>query len=173
MRLSFFILILICLIISCNEKNVDIDNFDKFKVDNNVIPDSISKRLIRKNNSIISLQSLAIGFYKYPASNEDYVCKASIIENDTLNIWLNNYNGYFGNGVLAQVFDNQFRIKSITPKVIKGIKFENYELKSQELILNKSTFKRGDSLFGYLNFEGVVDSSKTKKMSGYFRTIIQ
>ena len=170
MRLSFLILISICLIISCKEKNVDIDNF---RVDNNVIPDSISKRLIRKNNSVISLQSLAITPRKFSWYNENYICNASIVENDTLNIWLNNYNGYFGNGVLAQVFDNRFRIKSTTPKVIKGIKFENYELKSQELILNKPSFRKGDSLFGYLNFECVVDSSKTKKISGYFKTIIQ
>lgn len=172
MKLLLSILISLFLFISCNQKT-KIDDFEKFKVNKNVLPDSISNELIQKNNSFVSVQSIAISPYNYPAYNDNYVCRASFIENDTLNIWINNYNGYFGNGVLAQVFEDKFRIKSISPKVIKGTKFENYELKSQELILNKSTFKKGDSLFGYLNFECVIDSAKTKKMFGYFKTKIQ
>ncbi|MNK41486.1 hypothetical protein D3C87_601500 [compost metagenome] len=171
MKLLISILFAICLV-SCNKEKVDVENFDKFKINQNVIPDSISRKLVQKNNSVVSVQSLAISPYKYPAYNENYICNASIIENDTLNIWINNYNGYFGNGIFAQVIGDEFRIKSITPKVIKGTKFENYELKAQELILNKATFRKGDSLFGYINFECVVDSSKSKKMFGYFKTKI-
>lgn len=173
MKLFISIFISICLIISCNKEKIEVKNFDKFKLIQNVIPDSISEKLNYKNNSVVSVQSLIISPYKYPLYNDNYICNVSIIENDTLNIWINNYNGYFGNGILAQIFEDKFRIKSISPKVIKGIKFENYELKSQELILNKSTFKKGDSLFGYLNFECVVDSVKTKKMFGYFKIKIQ
>ena len=173
MRLFISIFVSIFLFISCDKEKVEVNNFDTFKVDNNILLDSISEKLNHKNNSVVSLQSLVISPYNYPSYNENYICNASIIENDTLNIWINNYNGYFGNGILAQVFEGKFRIKSITPKVIKGIKFENYELKTQELILSKSTFKKGDSLFGYLNFECVVDSAKTKKMFGYFKIKIQ
>lgn len=173
MKLFILIFFAICLVVGCNKEKVNVENFDKFKISQNVIPDSISHKLVQKNNSVVSVQSLAISPYKYPSYNENYICDASIIENDTLNILINNYNGYFGNGILAQVFGDKFRIKSITPKVIKGTKFENYELKTQKLILDKATFKKGDSLFGFVNFECVVDSAKSKKMFGYFKTKIK
>ncbi len=86
MKLLILIFFAICLVVSCNKEKVDVENFDKFEVGQNVIPDSISNKLVQKNNSVVSVQSLAISSYKYPSYNENYICNASIIENDTLNI---------------------------------------------------------------------------------------
>lgn len=114
-----------------------------------------------------------IGLRNYPLLNRDYICEALIDKDDTLNIWINNHNGYFGNGILIKVFNKNFKIKSIDPNVIKGMKFEKFDAIAQELTLNKSSFKKGDSIFGKLYFQCVVDSLKHKKMYGYFRTTIE
>lgn len=171
----FFILFYTALfLVHCKEKKANIE-YEKFKVKKNIIPDSVAQNLFQNkiNNSVISMQSMDIGFQNYPLLNQDYVCEANIDDKDTLNIWINNYNGYYGNGLLINVFNDNFKIKSVNPQVIKGIKFENYDLVKQELILNQKTFKKGDSIFGKLHFVGVVDSLKYKKMEGYFKAKIQ
>ena len=161
-------------LLQCKEKKENIDVV-KYKIKKNIIPDSVSRKLTQYkiNNTVISKQSMDIGFRNYPLVNEDYVCKANIDEKDSLNIWINNYNGYYGNGILIKVFNDNYKIKSVNPHVIKGIKFENYDLIKQNLILNASKFKKGDSIFGKIDFECVVDSLKHKKMAGYFRAKIQ
>lgn len=171
----FFALIFTSQFLShCKEEKANI-TFEKFKVEKNIIPDSVAQQLTQHqiNNTVISMQSMDIGYRNYPLLNQDYLCKANIDDNDTLKIWINNYNGYFGNGILINVFNDNFKIKSVNPHVIKGIKFENYDLIKQELILNQKIFKKGDSIFGKLHFVGVVDSLKHKKMEGYFRAKIR
>ena len=94
-------------LLHCKEKKENIDVV-KFQIEKNIIPDSVSRKLTQYkiNNTVISKQSMDIGFRNYPLVNEDYVCKANIDEKDSLNIWINNYNGYYGNGILIKVFNN-------------------------------------------------------------------
>ena len=169
-----FVLFIIFFFQSCKKEKNKFE-FEQFQVFNEIIPDSISKKLnkFRVNNNVISEQSIKIGFRGYPALNQNYICQAYIGENDTLNVWINNYNGYFGNGILLNIFKNEFKIKSVDPNIIKGIKFEEFVPIKQELILDKSSYKKGDSIFGRIIFECNVDSVKHKKMYGYFRTKIQ
>lgn len=105
---------------------------------------------------------------------DNYKCKA-ICKNDTLEIWLNNNNGYFGNGVLVQVFNDQFKIKNIDPKTLKGeLKFfRKGVVRKQQLILNKNHFQKNDSIYGFINYYGAIDSLVGKHFRGYFKTIIQ
>ncbi len=182
MKIALIIFVIFCLFTNCHqEKSIELnsninekENFQEFKVNHDIIPDSISKNLKRLNinNDVVCFQSMGFGFRIAQFQNKNYYSNAFIGENDTLNIWINNFNGNFGNGILMKVFDNHFYIKSVNPNVIKGIKFEDYELKSQKLILNKTKFKKGDSLFGYMFFECFADSIKYKKMEGYFQTKI-
>lgn len=172
---SNFILVIFSLFFfSCKEENKKIE-FEKFQVENKIIPDSVSQKMseYKLNNTVVSRQSLNIGLRDYQSLDRNYICEALIDKNDTLNIWINNHNEYFGNGILIKIFNKNFKIKSIDPKVIKGIKFENFDPIAQELTLNKLSFKKGDSVFGKLYFECVVDSLKHKKMYGYFRTKIR
>lgn len=104
---------------------------------------------------------------------DNYKCKA-ICSGDTINIWLNNYNGYFGNGVLVKVFNNQFLIKDIDPKTLKGeIKFIETHLNSQKLVLNSAKFQKNDSIYGFIDYNTSLDSLVTKNFKGYFKTKIK
>lgn len=103
----------------------------------------------------------------------NYKCLAEL-KADTVYIWLNNYNGYFGNGVLVKVFNDQFLIQDIDPKTLKGeIKFIKTQINSQKLILNKANFKKNDSIYGFIDYETRLDSLVTKNFRGYFRTKIK
>lgn len=173
-KLFFALIFTSQFLFNCKEEKANIQ-FEKFKVNKNIIPDSVSQKLAQHkiDNSVVSMQSMNIGLQNYPLLNQDYRCEANLEDKDTLKIWINNYNGYFGNGLLINVFNDNFSIESVDPNVIKGIKFENYDLIKQELILNQTKFKKGDSIFGKIDFECVVDSLKHKKMAGFFKAKIQ
>lgn len=181
MKNAIFIIIVCILFQRCkkNEKRPTSINpeknltFQKYEVDSNILPDSISQKIsaLKKNNSVVCIQSSTQVLKTNKIYNSNFVCNAYISQNDTLNIWINNFNGYFGNGVLVKVHDKKFAVKSVDPNVVKGIKFQNYTLVEEKLILNQPKYKKGDYLAGYLYFEG-KDSIKNKKMDGYFRTKI-
>lgn len=104
---------------------------------------------------------------------DDYKCRVKY-QQDTLNIWLNNNNGYFGNGVLVKVFNDQFYIKNIDPKTLKNEeKFIKAKVFSQKLILNKNKFNKNDSIYGFIDYKCTTDSLVDKHFKGYFKTIIK
>lgn len=122
---------------------------------------------------IVQTSSYSIGNRQQTASFNDYKCK-SMYKNDTLEIWLNNNNGYFGNGVLVQVFGNTFNIKNIDPKTLNNeIKFIKSSPLKQKLALNTLNFKRNDSLYGFIDYTCILDDRITKHFKGYFKTVIQ
>ncbi len=104
---------------------------------------------------------------------ENYKCKAAY-SGGTINIWLNNDNGYFGNGVLVKVFNDQFSVNDIDPKTLKGeIKFINSKPIYQKLVLNKRQLKKHDSIYGFIDYKTDVDSLVKKNFRGYFKTVIK
>lgn len=104
---------------------------------------------------------------------DDYKAKA-FYKGDTLELWLNNYNGYFGNGVQIQIFDHHFKVNNISPKALKNeVKFITTELIAQKLILNSNSYNKKDSIYGFINYRCKIDSLVEKQFSGYFKTIIQ
>lgn len=121
--MKMVILFLIFVLFAARHQEIKLDNkiisieklaFQKFEVDQNIIPDSISKKFkkFNKNNDVVCLQSLGTGNNYATLRSGDYHSNAFLSENDMLNIWINNFNGNFGNGVLMKVFDDQFYILS-------------------------------------------------------------
>ncbi len=161
------------LLMNCKKEKSEIQDYQIFITDKTLINNPIFRKLDYHgiNNNVQSSQSFYED-YRTNFKSNDYKCNAYLGEKDTLNIWLNNYNGHFGNGILLKVFDNHFFVKSVNPNVIKGIKFEKFTLIKQELILNKNTFKNGDKISGYISFECHINSTKYKKMEGYFQSKI-
>lgn len=122
---------------------------------------------------IVQNSSYFIGNRQQTASFNDYKCK-SMYKSDTLEIWLNNNNGYFGNGVLVQVFNNKFYIKNIDPKTLRNeTKFIAADVLNQKLVLNAPSFKRNDSIYGFIDYTCNLDSQVQKYFRGYFKTVIQ
>jgi len=98
----------------------------------------------------------------------------SRVENDTLNIWLNNNNKKFGNGVVIKIFADQYFIKDFDPRTLRGEeKFIPSKPISQKLLLHKSMYQKNDSIYGFINYHCLVDGDVEKHLKGYFRTIIK
>lgn len=67
-----------------------------------------------------------------------------------------------------------FLIKDINPKTLKGeMKFINSTPTHQKLILNRNTFKKDDSIYGFIEYTAKIDSLVTKNFKGYFRTKVK
>ncbi len=176
--------------LSCTSENNKPEQLEKITVDKNLSKNDTFKILskypeLKLFNSekvesatrtayILQVSSFSDGYYHTRSvSFEDYKCKAEY-KGDTINIWLNNYNGYFGNGVLVKVFKDQFIIKDINPKTLKGeIKFLKTSSNSQKLVLNKYKFQKNDSIYGFIDYNTNLDSLVIKNFRGYFKTKIK
>ncbi|NIF05775.1 hypothetical protein F3J23_09980 [Chryseobacterium sp. Tr-659] len=185
MRLFLFFAILLLTALNCQKKQ----NFETFLVNRN-LPSHDSIQLLSKypeqklynsevveNNTrtafITQVASFLDNHSQRNISFDDYKCKA-LYKNDTLEIWLNNYNGYFGNGVLVQVFNDHFRIRDINPKALKNeVKFIETHALNQKLILNGSKFNKNDSIYGFIDYKCSIDPLVDKHFKGYFKTLIQ
>lgn len=185
MRLFLLFSILLLTIVSCQKDQ----NFEKFIVDKNLRSNDTIKLLSKYpelklfNNETVESEKRTAYIVQTASyfdqnqektiSFDDYKCRARY-KNDTLYILLNNNNGYFGNGVLIQVFNNQFNIKNIDPKTLKnGVKYiKVYNILAQRLILNSNTFKKNDSIYGFIDYRCSVDHLVHKHFKGYFKTQI-
>ncbi|KMQ66575.1 hypothetical protein ACM46_03335 [Chryseobacterium angstadtii] len=181
------VLLSILSIISCQKNQKQAENLGKITVDKNIVQDSMIKDLSKypelklfnseniegKKRTANIIQTVT--FYdpeKRLIHFNDYKAKA-IFNADTLELWLNNNNGYFGNGVKIQIFDNRFKINDINPKTLKNeVKFIKTKPFLQKLVLNKSRFKRSDSIYGFINYTSQIDSLVEKNFKGYFKTVI-
>ncbi|GAA5091394.1 hypothetical protein GCM10023210_18740 [Chryseobacterium ginsengisoli] len=197
--LRFIIIFIVGLcFLSCRSESKKVEQFEKITVDKNLSKNKTFKLLSKypelqlfKSEKVESSTRTAniiqeAGFYtrfyggfyslekKYRFFQfDDYKCK-TIYNGDTINIWLNNHNGYFGNGVLVKVFNNQFLIKDIDPKTLKGeIKFIKTHPNSQKLVLNGTKFQKNDSIYGFIDYNTDLDSLVTKNFKGYFKTKIK
>lgn len=103
---------------------------------------------------------------------DNYKC-SSALKNDTLEISLNNNNGFFGNGILVKVSGDYFLIKDIDPKALHGeIKFMKTKPVHQKLILNTYSFQENDTIYGFINYNTKVEGF-TKDFRGYFKAIVK
>lgn len=181
MRLFLFFITLALTTLSCQKEQ----HFDPFIVDKS-LPFQDSIKLLSKQSELKLFNTeipesrtrtafiVQTAYYSKGAFFfDDYKCKTAY-QKDTLNIRLNNNNGYFGNGILIKVFNNQFYIKDIDPKTLKGEeKYIKTRVVSQKLILNNSRFKKNDSIYGFVDYKCSIDSLVQKHFKGYFKTIIQ
>ncbi|QIY91707.1 hypothetical protein [Chryseobacterium gallinarum] len=186
MRLFLFFIILLLTTLSCRKEPY----FDKLTVDKNLSSNDTIKLLSKypelklfssevvesQSRTAFIIQNASFFDANHSRRNipfDNYKCKV-FYKNDTLEIWLNNNNGYFGNGVLVQAFGEHFRIKDINPKALNNeVKFIKTNVLHQKLVLNQSHFKKNDSIYGFINYQCQIDSLVHKDFKGYFKTTIQ
>ncbi|ANF50658.1 hypothetical protein A0O34_09030 [Chryseobacterium glaciei] len=186
--MRIILIFFVFLFLSCKTEKKEISKFQKIIIDGSLVDNDTIKLLSKypelklfnseKENSKTRTAYVLETANYYDSGLlrtihfEDYKCKAEY-KQDTLNIWLNNNNGYFGNGVLVKVFNGQFLIKDIDPKTLKGeIKFINSKPFYQKLVLNKDIFQKNDSIYGFIDYKTDVDSLVKKNFRGYFKTSI-
>lgn len=175
-----FIFSFLLLILSCKKENKAEHIFEKFTVDEN-LPQNDTIRLLSKYPELKlykkeKLESKTKTAYIVQIAGllpmDNYKC-SSVLKNDTLEILLNNNNGFFGNGVLVKVFDDNFLIRDIDPKTLHGeMKFIKTKPVYQKLILNKANFQKNDTIYGFINYNTKVERF-TKDFRGYFKAAIK
>lgn len=182
------ILFFLILIVSCKEAQNQTENFGEITVDKNIVHDTsittLSKypelKLFNSEKVESSTRTTYIvqnAIYFDPNKKivrfNDYKAKA-FYKGDTLEVWLNNYNGYFGNGVIVRIFKNHFKVYDINPNALRNeLKFIKSKPLSQKLILNTDSFNKNDSIYGFINYTCKIDSLVEKNFRGYFKTQIQ
>ncbi len=174
----------------CCRKEEENSRYNRFTVDESIPLNDTVKRLSKypelqlyngeriespaRTAWIIQQASYSDGLF--PALSfqfADYKCNARYSK-DTMDILLNNYNGYFGNGVLVKVFKDRFFIRDIDPKTLKGeTKFIRSVPAYQKIKLHQASFEKGDSIYGFIDYTTRIDSVITKNFKGYFKTIIK
>ncbi len=185
MKLFFLIFISLAFMGCKNKKEKVISSYEKVVVDENLVHNDtiqlLSKfpelRLFRKEKLESKTRTAYIvqnsGLLNFGTSFNNYKCKATKAE-DTINISLNNYDGYMGNGIMVKVFDGTFRILDYDPKTLKGeIKFIRAVPRFEFLKLNQTQYQKCDSIFGFVNYSCVVDGGVSKSIRGYFKARIQ
>ncbi|WEK68885.1 MAG: hypothetical protein P0Y62_13645 [Candidatus Chryseobacterium colombiense] len=114
--ISFFLgFVLGLFALGCNmDKKVE-EHFEKFSIDKN-LPQNDTIKLLSKypeiklfSNEKIKSKTRTAYIFQHAGilPKDNYKCSVAL-KNDTLEILLNNNNGYFGNGVFIKVFENFF-----------------------------------------------------------------
>lgn len=121
--------------------------------------------------------------------NNDYnknICNAEI-KNDTLKINIGYSTGFSSQGFNIIYFDKKHRIQPFhaTDNISITVDENGREIKpkptrhffnNSKLILDKTEYKKGDSIYGFIDFSSLeIDdiTKSTHKGRGYFRTKIQ
>lgn len=105
-------------------------------------------------------------------------CRAYYHQSDTLAINIGIGTGFGGQGFIILYKDKKFYTEPYfsTDVIIPGEPESVYKIVYQKLILDKPTYKLGDSLYGYINFKSIeIDKNKGTTEhwgKGYFRTRI-
>ncbi|MXS72070.1 hypothetical protein GSF70_12670 [Flavobacteriaceae bacterium W22] len=193
------LLIILFLQISCNKKekekfgdewktivvNSDIKNNINFKKFNDEKEFSFlfdNATLQKKTNNIIFLQDEKIDLKDTLEKNDIFLrnitCAANFYNSDTLSIHVMNSNGYTGNGFKISVFKKKYKV-TYSSFSDAGPTYQNSSLKFifSKLILNKKTYKKNDSIFGYVEFKCTDEKTYLKPVEyyakGYFKTRIE
>lgn len=175
-----FVFILCLFILSCKKEKKAEQSFEKFVIDKN-LPQNDTIKLLSKYPELKlykkeKLESKTRTAYIIQTTvlfqTDKYKCNA-VSKNDTLEILLNNNNGLYGNGVLIKVFDDHFFIKDIDPKTLHGeIKLMKTKPVYQKLVLNKNSFQKNDTIYGFIDYNTKVENF-TKDFRGYFRALVK
>lgn len=184
--MRYFVLIFGLFLISCKEKEKSKEKvFPEIIVDKNLVRNDtillLSKlpELKLYNKEIVESKTRTAyivqnsNFGNFYLNRDNYKCKAQK-KDDTLEISLNNYDGMISNGIMIKVFNNHFFVKDYNPQTLRGeMKFINAKPESQVLKLDKIEYQKNDSLYGFVDYQCIVEGGVIKSMRGYFKTKIQ
>ena len=178
-----WILLLTFLLLSCNNP----EHWDAITIDPNISQDSVYKRMdteeeifsahetdtLRKKSSDVEYIDKYVP-NKLPKNNN---CRAYFHKSDTLIINIGIGTGFGGSGFIIKYKSSKFYTEPyyITDVIMEQEADPTYKLIYQKLILNKSDYKVGDSLFGNIDFKSIGPNFSGIEHSGrgYFRAKIK
>ncbi|WP_312820746.1 hypothetical protein [Kaistella carnis] len=187
------ILFWILIILSSCEKEFKVHGYEKFKIDKNINKNSafhimnknaefdfgyrfrqIQKNQKRSNNLNITTELGGIkNNYKKFNSQSYFLNDFENKKTDTLLILVDNFDGYSGIGVNLKIYKKLFKqdYTESSDVIVSNKKRDSVIVIENELVLNKISYKIGDSIHGYLNLKMIKNEEKISA-KGYFRTKI-
>ncbi|WP_313032337.1 hypothetical protein [Soonwooa sp.] len=179
-------LVLLFIINCSNKKDWNQTDFDETLTQNDSIKlmSSFYDPMEFYNDSLSNNKKTS--FVNYDNDNNKNICEAKII-NDTININIGYSTGFSSKGFNITYFDKKFSINPYygTDNIAVFIDENGKEIQeeppkhffnNQKLILNKSDYKKGDSIYGFVNFSSLETNKNQRtnhKGKGYFKTIVQ
>lgn len=182
--LGFLLTFLLC---NCNQKD---DQWDEVIVDSHISQDSVFNRMntekeilsfhekdtFMKKTSDVEYLSGYTNADKYSKRNN---CRAFFNKSDTLKINIGIGTGFGGRGFMIKYKSNRFFTEPYysTDIIMDGESKPTYKIIYQKLMLDKSNYKIGDSLYGKIDFKAIEYDGFFKKIKhsgkGYFRSKIK
>lgn len=125
-------------------------------------------------------------FVIYDNDYNKNICEAKIV-NDTLNINIGYSTGFSSNGFEILYYDKKYNIVPYyeTDNIVIFVDDNGKEIQqptpkhffhNQRLVLDKTNYNKGDSIFGFIDFSSLETEGNQKsihKGKGYFKTKIQ
>ena len=181
-RFFFLIFLLIAFICGCHQPKMDL-----ITVEANIVKNSVYKRLDKEKDTrefgLDIVQPPKTSDVRYRNNRNHslndttysrmYNCK-SYINKGGLRINIGIGNGFVSEGFFINCKDPQFNVKLYyeTDAIVEGQPEPIFTTIDQKLILNKSHYALGDSVFGRVTFK-VVEENNGQKIThigdGYFR----
>lgn len=106
-------------------------------------------------------------------------CRTYFYKSDTLKINIGIGDGFTANGFIIKYKSKKFFTEPYysTDVIMEGESKPTYKLIYQKLTLDKSNYKVGDSLYGYIDFISIEEDGLFKKIKhsgkGYFRAKVR
>ena len=162
MNFKFIILIFPIILINCKNENKKKEIWQSFIVDKKINKNKVFKQLSSLNEIQMMIDSEPPKTKKttkiiYDDSDE-YVCNPMYRKGfDTLNINIVYHTGFTSSGFNIRVNKNNYEIYpfSADDVITDDEKPSTFKNPTQKLILNKSSYKPNDSIYGYVEFEKI------------------
>ena len=109
----------------------------------------------------------------------ELICEAKFNKSEPILISIYHNSGLNTMGFDIEVLEKQFKVNPFFSSDVHGTqRFHGIKIKKQILILDKCKYKKGDSIFGYIDFEinelyEDEDSYRPSYGKGFFRTKIK
>ncbi|QOW09868.1 hypothetical protein Q73A0000_05570 [Kaistella flava (ex Peng et al. 2021)] len=182
------IIFIFLIIVSCNKKN---DEWTQTNFDKNISQNDSIKMMNKLydpeefyNDSISGNKKTS--FITYDNDYNKNVCEAELIK-DTLNISIGFSSGFSSKGFRILYHDKKYKIEPYygTDNIAVFVDDNGKEVyeeppkhyfKNQKLVLNKTQYKKGDSIYGYVDFSSLEvgkDQNLNHSGKGYFKTKIE
>ncbi|MCE3076818.1 hypothetical protein [Chryseobacterium gwangjuense] len=124
---------------------------------------------IKTNNFKVKTDSFSSESYIYSIQDNPLSLQIQIFTGD----------GYSGGGYNVEIINNRYKVSlyhyTDNPKPFDFMNEEYYKIIDSKVILNKDSYKKGDSIFGYTEFKiqkGYGPEKYFEQGEGYFKGIV-
>lgn len=124
---------------------------------------------IKTNNFKVKIDSLSTESYQYNITDKPFSLQIQLFTGD----------GFSGGGYNIDIINNRYKVSPYhytdSPRTFDFLNEEYYKIVNSKVILNKDSYKKGDSIFGYTELKVQKRYGPEKYFEegkGYFKGIV-